>query len=88
MRFRSSAKAETLLDKASLTREVFLVLKGAAAAVDVSAGRGKSRSASSGTGDIVRRVGGDHQEPRSDHGHGEEGDRCRHHAGPSVPRPC
>ena len=39
-RFRSYAKAETLLDKGSLTREVFFVLKGAAAAVTFSpAGR-------------------------------------------------
>src|SRR5688572_10975674 len=39
-RFRTYAKAETLLDKGSLTREVFFVLRGAAAAVTFSpAGR-------------------------------------------------
>jgi CRP/FNR family cyclic AMP-dependent transcriptional regulator len=64
-RFRSYAKAETLLDRGGLTREVFFVLKGAAAAVTFSpAGRevtlGIIRS-----GDMFGELAAIDQEPRS-----------------------
>lgn len=64
-RFRSYAKAETLLDKGSLTREVFFVLKGAAAAVTFSPAGREVTLGIIRPGDMFGELAAIDQEPRS-----------------------
>lgn len=64
-RFRSYAKGETLLDKGSLTREVFFVLRGAVAAVTFSPAGREVTLGIIRTGDQFGELAAIDQEPRS-----------------------
>lgn len=64
-RFRSYTKGETLLDKGSLTREVFFVLKGAAAAVTFSPAGREVTLGIIRAGDQFGELAAIDQEPRS-----------------------
>lgn len=64
-RFRSYAKGETLLDKGSLTREVFFVLRGAAAAVTFSPAGREVTLGIIRAGDQFGELAAIDQEPRS-----------------------